>query len=196
MHSHGAVQAGVTTCSAFLDELFEDGMRDMPFDWMCSGRPRLGFWYEPHCYRHATCRMGRRHLGRQAVGVGLAMGHSRRQAGLEDLRTQRVCVVLQVQRVGEVSHFGLRRQARAPQASGAGGWAGDGALTSTGRSSERAQRISEVSHLEPHRQARAFRRQGLAACLTCSVCRRCVRLEAVVWCPGSIRPFQQTRQMR
>ena len=108
------------------------------------------------------------------------MGHSRRQAGLEDLWTQRVCVVLQAQRVCEVSHFGLRRQARAPQASGAGGWAGDGALTSTGRSLGRAQRIGEVSHLEPHRQARAFRRQGLAACLTCSVCRRCVRLEAVV----------------
>ena len=53
----------------------------------------------------------------------------------------------------------------------------------------------EVSHLEPHRQARAFRRQGLAACLTCFVCRRCVRLEAVFWCPGSIGPFQQTRQI-
>ena len=144
------------------------------------GGPCLGFWYEPHCYHHATCRMGRCYLGRQAVGVGLAMGHSRRQAGLEDLRTQRVCVVLQAQRVCEVSHFGLRRQARAPQASGAGGWAGDGALTSTGRSLGRAQRIGEVSHFEPHRQARAFRRQGLAACLTCSVCRRCVRLEAVV----------------
>ena len=62
--------------------------------------------------------MGRRHLGRQAVGVGLAMGHSRRQAGLEDLRTQRVCVVLQAQRVCEVSHFGLRRQARAPRRQG------------------------------------------------------------------------------
>ena len=73
------------TPSAFLDELIEDGMRDMPLDWMCSGRPRLGFWYEPHCYRHATCRMGRRHLGRLAVGVGLAMGHSRRQAGRWDV---------------------------------------------------------------------------------------------------------------
>ena len=152
LHSHGAAQAGVTTCSAFLDEFIEDGMRDMPLDWMCSGRPRLGFWYEPHCYRHATCRMGRRHLGRQAVGVGLAMGHSRRQAGLEDLRTQRVCVVLRAQRVCEVSHFGLRRQARAPQASWAGGWAGDGALTSTGRALGRGQRIGKVTHLDPRRQ--------------------------------------------